>query len=152
MDSGLLGKMITLSSVSWFFLVILLVEVSIYTIFAVLVFSKTSGAVCRRWKASIFSAILLGVLCQAGINGLLLIGLLTKLRLATFIQDLSGYVHLLIPGSWAMLSLITMPTIILATFGIYYDFVKTDDYLIEKYWQNPKIHYGRGQKPPLLKP
>jgi len=83
LDSGLLGKMITLSSVSWFFLVILLVEVSIYTIFAVLVFSKTSGAVCRRWKASIFSAILLGVLCQAGINGLLLIGLLTKLRLGS---------------------------------------------------------------------
>ncbi len=80
-----------------------------------------------------------------------LIELFTKLKVATFIQELSGYAHLLIPGTGAMLSLVTMPMIILATLGIYSRFVMTDDYLIEKYWQDPKIHYDNGQKTPLLK-
>jgi hypothetical protein len=48
-------------------------------------------------------------------------------------------------------AIITMPTIIIGTLFAYYNFWKTGDRLIKKYWRNPKVHYDENAKPPFLK-
>lgn len=131
------------------YLVFLFVEIMIFSTFAYFVFFKTTGEVCRRWKVSIFVAVTFGVVTQTFFIGLGWIGWLMKLNLATIGKDLIEYLNILMPASLGTASLITMPIIILGTFIVYYQLLNSGDCLIEKYWRNPKVHYGSNQKPPF---
>jgi hypothetical protein len=133
------------------YLIILLVEVSLFSIFVYLVFSKTKDDVCRRWKASVFVSVIFGIFIQTILLGLSAVGWLMQVNFATLIDSFIKGFYALIPAWIGMEALLTMPIIILGTFIAYFRFWNSGDRLIEKYWRNPKIHYGQNQKPPFLK-
>jgi len=129
---------------------IILVEVSIYVLFVFIVFTKTTGEICRRWKVSVFVSVVFGLIYQTIFFGLCFIGWIMKLEHVGLINSLMEYILDFIPALLGLFSLIIMPIIIVGTFIAYYRFENTGDLLIEKYWTNPKIYYGNYPKPPLL--
>jgi hypothetical protein len=131
------------------YFVILFVEIIVFSLFVYFVFTKTTGEICRRWKASVFLAALIGVFVQASFIGLGWVGWLMEVNLSTFFQDFIQFVDRLIPASLAMASFVTLPIIILGTFFAYAWFAQHGDYLIDKYWRNPKVYYRSDQKPPF---
>ena len=135
---------------SAYLLIVLLGEVLAFSGFAYFVFTKTTGEVCRRWKASVVCGVVVGFCIHSFFFVLGIIGLLVQINL----NNLPGLIAsslLLIPAYLGVDSYITMPMVILGTFIAYSRFEQYGDRLIEKYWRNPKVHYGKDQKPPFLK-
>jgi hypothetical protein len=133
------------------YLIILLVEVSVFSIFVYFVFSKTKDEVCRRWKASVFIGVIPGILIQIFIFGLLAVGWLTRVNSATIIDSFIKGLHTLIPYLIVIEAFIFMPFIICNTFFAYFHFLINGDHLIDKFWRNQKIQYGQSQKSSFLK-
>jgi hypothetical protein len=70
------------------YLVILLVEILVYSIFVYFVFSKTTGETSRRWKASVVVAVIIGACIHISFIGLGVVGWIMALRLPTSFQAL----------------------------------------------------------------
>jgi hypothetical protein len=133
------------------YITILILEGSAFLVFPYLVTKKTTGATCRRWKASLVCAVgwiisirsFFFVFCIFLISVDLINPLIIDPVLPVFASLLLIFLGLDV--------VIFIPLIIIGTFVAYAHFLQTGDRFIENYWENPEINYARFRKPPLLK-
>jgi ABC-type spermidine/putrescine transport system permease subunit I len=113
--------------------------------------TKIKSEVSRRWKASSLVSILFGLLIHLCILVIIVFGLISDVNVETMSTDLGRVFIEIFSATIGLAAIITMPTIIIGTLFAYYNFWKTGDRLIKKYWRNPKVHYDENAKPPFLK-
>jgi hypothetical protein len=129
----------------------LFLEIFVFGCFAYLAPTRTKGEVSRRWAASSLVSILFGLSIHLFLMGIIIVGWISNVNVETFPPDLYGQFIEVLSVTIGLAAIFTMPTIIIGIFIAYFNFWQTGDRLIEKYWRNPKVHYGKNAKPPFLK-
>ena len=133
------------------YVIALLVEFIVYFGFLYLVSTKTAGDVSRQWKASAFISVCFGLLVHLVTLAVIILGWLIETNVETFFARLPENIISLFVQAIAIGAVATMPVVILGIFIAYLHLWQTGDRFVEKYWRNPKIHYGEHPNPPPLK-
>ena len=133
------------------YVVALLIELIFFWVFVYVASNKTEGEVSRRWKASALLSVSFGLLIHFVLLALIVLGWIFETDFETLFADLLEKVMSFASQIIGLAAVITMPVIIIGVFIAYHYLWQTGDRLVEKYWKNPKVHYGENQKPPYLK-
>jgi hypothetical protein len=129
----------------------LLIELFVFFGFVYLVSIKTEGDISRRWKAAAFIGVFYGLLIHLVFLVIIVLGWIFETNFETFFINLPERILSFTAQIIALETMVTMPIIIIGVFMAYHHLWQTGDRFVEKYWKNPKIHYGENQKPPFLK-
>jgi|RhiMetdeSRZDD1v2_1073273.scaffolds.fasta_scaffold1848325_1 hypothetical protein len=132
-------------------IIALMLELAVFFGFIYFVTMKTDSEVSRRWKAAAFIGVCVGVSVQLIVLTLVVLGWFIESKTETFVVNLSTTVISFFAEGIVIGATVTMPVVFIGLFIAYHYFWQTGDRLIEKYWRNPKIHYGANSKPPFLK-
>lgn len=132
-------------------IIALVIELVVFFGFVYLVSIKTDGEVSRRWKASAFISVCSGLLVQLVVLALVVFGWFIDNKTETFVVSLSTALLYFFAQAIVIGATVTMPVVIIGLFMAYHYLWQTGDRFVEKYWRNPKIHYGENSKPPFLK-
>ena len=133
------------------YVVTLLIELVAFFAFVYFVSTKSEGDISRRWKASAFIGVCFGLLVHLVFLAVIVLGWLFETNVESLFTNLPERIMSFIVEAIALGAIVTMPVAILGLFTAYHYLWQTGDRFVEKYWRNPKIHYGENQKPPYLK-
>jgi len=133
------------------YVVALSVELIVFFGFVYFVSIKTKGDISRRWKASAFISICFGLLVHTVTLAIIVLVWLIEAKAETFFVNLPEKAISFFAQVITIGAIVTMPVVIIGIFMAYYHLWQTGDRFVEKYWRNPKIHYGENAKPPFLK-
>ena len=131
--------------------VVLLIELGVFFGFVYFVSIKTEGDVSRRWKASAFISVCFGLLVHMVTLAIIILAWFIEANAATFFVNLPEKVMTFFAQVIAIGAIVTMPVVMIGIFMAYQHLWQTGDRFVEKYWRNPKIHYGENARPPFLK-
>jgi hypothetical protein len=125
-----------------------------YVIFAYIVTRTRKIDVSRRWKASIFTGVLVGLVIFYGFLALLAIGLI--LESSTFLLSnisLDQILNRVILFQQSILTLLIFSFLstFISTIIVYINHWQTGDMFIEKYWRDPRVNYPDGKKGFMIK-
>ena len=134
-----------------FYVAALFIELIVFSGFVYFVSSKTKDDVSRRWKASAVISVLYGMAIHFLFMVIIVLGWIVETDFESLIATLPEKLFSFASQAIGLAAIITMPAIIFGVFIAYHYLLQTGDRLVEKYWKNPKIHYGENQKPPYLK-
>ena len=112
---------------------------------------KSESEASRRWKASALISVLLGFFIQLAVLALVVFGWLIGENTEASVMNLSTRVISFFAEGIVIGATVSMPVVLIGLLIAYHYFWQTGDRLIEKYWRNPKIHYGANSKPPFFK-
>lgn len=132
-------------------IIALIVELVVFFGFVYFVTMKTDDEVSRRWKAAAFVSVCSGLLVQLVVLALIVFSWFFENNTETFVVNLPTTIISFFAEGIVIGATVTMPVVIIGLLIAYHYFWQTGDRLIEKYWRNPKIHYGANSKPPFLK-
>jgi hypothetical protein len=133
------------------YIIALIVELIVFFGFVYFVTMKTDDEISRRWKAASFVSVCVGLLVQVAVWALVVFGWFIENNTEAFVANLSTTILLFFAEGVVIGATVTMPVVLIGLFIAYHYFWQTGDRLIEKYWRNPKIHYGANSKPPFLR-
>jgi hypothetical protein len=133
------------------YVIALIVEFIVFFGYVYFVSVKTEGGVSRRWKASAFISVCCGLLVHVSILGAIVLGWLIETNIEIFLISLPEKVMSFFANAIAVGAIVTMPVVMIGLFMAYFHLWQTGDRFVEKYWRNPKVHYGENGKPPFLK-
>jgi hypothetical protein len=133
------------------YVVALVIELIIFLSFVYFASNKSEGEVSRRWKASAFLSVSFGLLLHSVLVALIVLGWIFETDSKGLFTDLPEKLMSVAVQTIGLAAIITMPVIIIGVFIAYRYLWQTGDRFVEKYWKNPKVHYGENQKPPYLK-
>ena len=131
-------------------IVALIVEFVVFFGLVYFVSRKTDDEVSRRWKASAFISVCFGIFVQLLILAIVVLVWYLENNSKTFVVNFSMGVISFFAVGIVIGATVTMPVVMIGLFIAYHNFWQSGDRCIEKYWRNPKIHYGANSKPPFL--
>jgi hypothetical protein len=128
----------------------LILEFVVFFGFTYFVSRKTYGEVSRRWKASAFMSVCFGVFVQLLVLAIVVFVWLLEKDIQSMFMNFSMTIISFVAVGIVIGATVTMPVVVIGLFIAYHNFWQSGDRFIEKYWRNPKIHYGANRKPPFL--
>jgi hypothetical protein len=131
-------------------IIALTVEFVVFFGFIYFVSRKTDVEVSRRWQASAFISVCFGVFVQLLVLAIVVFVWLFENDIQTLFMNFSMIVISFFAVGIVVGAIVTMPMVMIGLFIAYLNFWQSGDRFIEKYWRNPKIHYGANRKPPFL--